>query len=252
MLHGLHGDSAVQRQRAGNDAAGHAALGDLPGGDGGGHLLGDVLHGGQHGHLGAFDAQRVGHRQRVLHDADLSIHVGSDVDGGVGDHHEAAFVLKNTALAHQTLAAGGDQSRLSVQDGAGEVGGLQNALHGDVRLALAHQLHCQLGGVQLLAVEVHDLVVVLAFAHLVQHGDDLVLLANQRALYHTLAAGIDHGAQRRLVVGVSQGDALLHATAQHIGFQFLKRCKHFLLPPHSAINVFRNHENFGSEIALFY
>ena len=31
------------------------------------------------------------------------------------------------------------------------------------------------------------------------------------AFHHTLAAGVDHGTQCRLVMGVSQGDALLHA-----------------------------------------
>ena len=31
------------------------------------------------------------HRVGVLHNADLGVHVGGDVDGGVGDHHEATF-----------------------------------------------------------------------------------------------------------------------------------------------------------------
>ena len=226
MLHGLHGDSTVQRQRAGDDTAGHAAFGDLLGGDSGGHLLGNILHGGQHGHLRAVDAQGFGHGQRILHDADLGVHVRRDVDGGVGDHDKAALILKNAALAHQALAAGGDQAGLAVQDGPGKVGGLQDALHGDVSLPFPYQLHRQLGGIQLLTVEIHDLVVLLVLAHLMEHGDDLVLFSHQCALYHTLAAGVDHGAQRRLVVGVGQGDALLHTAAQHIGFQFLKRCKH--------------------------
>ena len=233
VLHGLHGDSTVQRQRAGDDAAGNTALCDLLGGHGGGHLLGDVLHGRQNGYLRALNAQGVGHRQRVLHDANLGIHVGGNIDGGVGDHDEPALVLENAALAHQALAAGGDQAGLAVQDSTGKVGGLQNTLHGDVGLSFPHQLHRQLGGIQLLAVEVYDLVVLLALAHLVEHGDDLILLAYQRAFHHTLAVGVDHGTQCRLVMGVSQGDALLHAAAQHILFQFLKRRKHipFLRTP---------------------
>ena len=234
VLHGLHGNSTVQCQRAGNDAAGHTALRDLFSGNGGGHLLGDVLHGGQNRHLGALDPQRVSHRQRVFHNADLGIHIGGDVDGGIGDHHEAALILEDAALAHQALAAGRDQSRLSVQNGAGKVGGLENTLHGDIRLALAHQLHRQLCGVQLLAIEIHDLIVLLALAHLMQHGDDLILFTYQRTLDNALAAGVDHRAQRRFIVGIGQRDALLHAAAQHIGFQFFKRCKHFLLPPFLA------------------
>ena len=67
-----------------------------------------------------------------------------------------------------------------------------------------------------------------------QHGDDLILFTYQRTLDNALAAGVDHRAQRRFIVGIGQRDALLHAAAQHIGFQFFKRCKHFLLPPFLA------------------
>ena len=236
MLHGLHGDGAVQRQRAGDDAALHAPLRDGLGRHGGRHLVGHVLHGGQHGHLGAVDAQRAGHRQRVLHDADLGLHVRGDVDGGIGDHNEAALILKNAALADKTAAAGGDQARFLVQDGAGEVGGLQDALHGDVGLPFPHQLHGDLGGLQLLTVEVHNLVVLLALAHLMQHGDDLVLLAHQCALDNTLAACVHHGGQGRLVMGIGQRDALFHILAQHIVFQFLEIGQHIGIPPR---NLFR-------------
>ena len=226
VLHGLHGNGTVQGQRTGHHAAGNTALGDFGGGHGGGHLLRDVFHGGENRHLGQLHAQGIGHRQSVLYNADLGIHVGGNVDGGVGDHHKAAFILENAALAHQTAAAGGDQTGLPVQNGLGKAGGLENALHGDVRLPLAHQLHGGLGGVQLRAVKVHDLIFGGILVHLLQQGQDLVLLAQQGAIHHAPAMGVDHGAEGGLVVGVGQNDALFVFMRQDIRFQFLKIREH--------------------------
>ena len=228
MLHRLHGDSAVQSQRAGHHAAGNAPLLNGGGADSGGHLLGDVLYGGQNGHLGAVIAQSLGHRQGVLHDADLGLHVGRDIDGGVGDHHEAALVLEHTHLAYQTARTVRNQAGLAVQDGLGEAGGLQDALHGNVGLPFLHQLDSDLCGFQLLAVEVHDLVIDLVLAHLVEHVDDHVLLADQSAFHHALTLGMDDGAQRGLVMRIGQRDALFQILAQHIGFHFFESSKHVL------------------------
>ena len=226
MLHGLHGDSAVQCQRAGDDAALHAPLRDLPGGDGGRHLVCDILHSGQYGHLGALHAQRAGHRQRVLHDADLGLYVRSDVDSGIGNHDKPALVLKNTALADETAASLRNQARLLIQDSPREVGGLEYALHGDVGLALPHQLYGGLGGVQLRAVEIDDLILGGVLVHLPQQGQNFVLLAQQGAVHHAPAVGVDHGTEGGLVMGVGQDDALFVFMRQDIGFQFFEIREH--------------------------
>ena len=238
MLHGFHRNSAVQGQRAGNNAAGNTALGDLSGGDGAGHLFGDILHGGEDGHLGAVIAQGLGHGQGIFYDADLRLHIGIDIDSGVGDHDKAALVLENAALAHQTAATGGNQTCLTVQNGTGKVGGLQDALHGDVGLPFLHQLNGNLSGFQLLTIKVDDLIVSFAFAHVVEHLDDLGLFADECTLHHASALGIDHGAQCRLVMSIGQCNALFHILRQNIGFDFLKGCKHtFFLPVCRIITI---------------
>ena len=226
MLHRLHGNGAVQRQRAGDNAARHAPLGNLRSGNGAGHLLGNILHSGQNSHLGAVDAQCLCHRQGVFHDPDLRLHVGVNVDGGICDHHKAPLILKNTALAHQPASALGDQSRFAVQNSAGKIGGLQDPLHGNVCLTLFHQLDGDLGGFQLLPIKVNDLVLLLVFAHVVEHMDDLILFADERTFHHASALSVDHGAQSRLIVCIGQRNALFHILRKNIGFNFLKRCKH--------------------------
>ena len=230
MLHRLHGDSAVQSQRTGNNATLHTALGDSGSGDGRRHLLRDILHSGENSNLGALITQSTSHRQRILDNADLSLQIGRDVDGGVGDHHEAALILEHTHMAHEAACTLGDQTGLTVQNGLGKAGSLQNALHGDVGLPFLHQLDSDLSGFQLLAVEMDDLIISLILAHLVEHLDDLGLLTDQSTLNNTLTLGIDHSAQSGLVVGVSQGDALLGILGQNIGLQIFKIGKHRLPP----------------------
>ena len=210
MLHRLHGNSAVQSQGAGDDAARNAAAGNLGSGNSADHLLGDILHSGKNGHLGAVVTQGLCYRQGIFDDADLGVHIGIDIDGGVSDHDKAAFILENAALAHQSAATGGDEAGLAVKNGAGEVGCLQDALHGYVGLPFLHQLNGDFSGLQLLAIEVDDLIVGLTLTHVVEHPNDLGLFPDEGALHHASALGVYHGAEGGLVMGVGQSDALFH------------------------------------------
>ena len=86
---------------------------------------------------------------------------GVNINGGISDRHKAAFVLKNTTLAHQAAATGEESDLSHGSEMARASGGLQDALHGDVSLPLLHQLMAILADSSSLTVKVNDLVIAL-------------------------------------------------------------------------------------------
>ena len=90
---GLRADSGVEGQRSVEDAAGDlAAVGHLAESrrvQRGLDLRVHRFHSRQHRHLGLGNAERVGQVDGVLHDVNLVLELGLDVDGRVGDQQGA-------------------------------------------------------------------------------------------------------------------------------------------------------------------
>ncbi len=90
--------------------------------------------------FGRRHAERHREIDRVLADVDLVLERRRDVDGGVGDD-EHLVIRRHVHDEDVADAAAGAQPGLLRDDGAEQLVGVQAALHQQLRLAAAHQLH---------------------------------------------------------------------------------------------------------------
>ena len=99
---------------------------------------------------------------------------------------------------------------------------MHQALHGDVRRALAHHGHCLVDGGPLVGL-VDDLEGGGVLAELPQQRLDLALFADEHRVGHALVHGHQHRFQGDVVVGAGHGDFLAAGVALHKGFHLFKR-----------------------------
>lgn len=155
------------------------------------------------------------------YDRHLLVDVRGDVDRHVRDDYEAVHLghLDERGLAQQLARLA--KARLLVQDRVHEGRGVHEALHGHVRLALAHELHGQgCGGLAVGLVD--DAVrgrVLPRRGKLLAYGRGV---ADQDALDDPAPARVDDGGERVLVVGARERDPDPDAARKDLPLYLLK------------------------------
>ena len=149
-------------------------------------------------------AERLQHHGGILENLGLLVEIGERVHAAVGQDQHAA--QRGNLIEHAVRGeVARAQAMLLVEYGAHQIGGAEDALHQEVRLALGAERD-GLGGAVLISVTGDNLIGDGILTGLAQHLLDLGDVADENGGRDALLAGLDNGLDHGLVMRGRDGD----------------------------------------------